>query len=117
VVASLFVVRVGAGLSLRGLIDRLRVILRAEPHLVLKIETVVGATMGTALREALDETFDEAAAASSLAFYPASTIPTVPLPIPSEVSAVRFKVDLSFVAALDLSQHASGSLHAAAKRR
>ena len=114
VVASLFVVRVGAGLSLRELLDRLRLQLCEQPDLVLKVEAIVGSTLGVALREALDESFDEEVAATSLAFYAADAIPSVPKPIPAEVTDVHFKADLTFLEPLDLSQLGGQGLYGAA---
>ena len=58
VVASLFAERTATGISLRGLVDRIRDRIVAEPDLVFKLHDVVARTLGTSLNESMAVAFD-----------------------------------------------------------
>jgi hypothetical protein len=96
-VASLFVERTGAGTSLRELLNVIRRHLGSRPDLLLRLETIVGVTLGNALPRALDETFDLEFAERSLSFYRAADIPSIRSELPSGVSEVHLKSDLTGV--------------------
>lgn len=118
VVASLFVERAGMGLSLGGLLDDVRQKLGTRPDLLLNAEVVVGRTLGNALPRALGESFDVQLAEASLGFYRADDIPSVATPLPSGVSDVRFRADLSNLEPLNPTGIIRGTLfHAATLAR
>jgi hypothetical protein len=94
-VASLFVERAGAGTTLGQLLDSIRSRLAPRPDLVLRIEQVVAASLGTSWRNALDQRFDNELARDSLAFFEAHQIPSVDPPLPRNVSEVRFVSDFA----------------------
>jgi len=95
IVASVFVERVGAGLSLAELLARLEQRLEHVPALVLKLHQQVAATLGTSLQQGLSMAFDEQLARRSICFFHASSIPGLRAPFPTGVSSVRFTADLS----------------------
>ena len=95
ILASLFVETSGGGLSLEGLISRVEAHLTCYPRSIVKLHTVIADTLGTALPSALSQRFDEQLAFGSVAFYDLALIPAVRGALPSEVSAVRFRSDIS----------------------
>ena len=103
-VASLFVETAGGGLSLSALVERIEACLGSKPELILKLHSVLADTLGTGLVVGLGQRFDEELALSSLAFYDLSTIPAVRGPLPPEVTAVRFRSDISLVTPIDVQQ-------------
>ena len=103
-VASLFVETAGGGLSLSALVERIEACLGSKPELILKLHSVLADTLGTGLLVGLEQRFDEELALSSLAFYDLSTIPAVRCPLPPEVTAVRFRSDISLVTPIDVQQ-------------
>lgn len=100
--ASIFVETSGGGLSLEALILRVEARLSDRPMLVLKLHTVVAETLGQGLVSALAQRFDEELAFTSIAFYDLATMPAVRHPLPSEVSAIRFRSDLTTLAPLSV---------------
>jgi hypothetical protein len=98
VVASLLVEPSAGGMSLRDLADVIRGRLAGEPELLsLRFDRVLGVTLGNAWRNASESRFDEALAKSSLHFLRADAVPAVSLPLPKEVTDVRFRADLTAV--------------------
>ncbi len=97
VVASLLVEPSAGGMSLRDLADIIRGGLAGEPELSLRFDRVLGVTLGNAWRDASENRFDEALAESSLHFFRADAVPAVSLPLPKEVTDVRFRADLTAV--------------------
>lgn len=97
VIASLVVERIGGGLSLAELLDQARRSVGQHPDLVLRLEQQASSTLGDGWREGLRERFDAGLALSSLAFYPARSIPIVSPSLPAGVRDVRFVSDLSGV--------------------
>ena len=97
VVASLIMPRSTGGLSLGDLLARVRSKLAADLDLVQRLDQVVAQILGHSLQAALQHRFDEAAAATSVRYYAADDVPAVGLPLPAEVTAVRFIADLSGV--------------------
>jgi hypothetical protein len=91
VLASLFVETAGGGLSLGALMSRLQARISSRPELIVKLHTVVADALGSALTQGLTQRFDEQLAISTLAFYDLSAIPAVRGPLPSEITAVRFR--------------------------
>jgi hypothetical protein len=94
-VASLFVETSGGGLSLQSLIERIEHRIARDPRALTKLHAVVADTLGAALPHALGQRYDEQLAFSSLSFFDLMSIPSVPAPLPLEVSGVRFRSDIT----------------------
>jgi hypothetical protein len=95
IIASLFVERIGGGISLRRLFEQTRQLLADDAVLLTQFDASFYATVGSAWNDAMDESFDSELAEESLAFFDASSVPKVRTPIPPGVSDVRFCSDLS----------------------
>lgn len=102
-IASICTERSAGGSTLGALIDRLRTLIADDPILSMRVEAVLALTLGGDLVEARREAFDDQLAAQSLKFFDVATVPRPVGPIPAEVSGVRFIVDLSRTADVDLS--------------
>lgn len=101
-IASLCTERSGGGTSLRELLAKARAQLSGDPALLLRLESVVGGTLGESLSRALDESYDLEMATQSLGFYEVDAVPRPPGPLPREVREVRFTADLTHIEAVDL---------------
>lgn len=113
-VASLFVERVGGGISLGRLFEELRNLFAADARLLSRFDKVFYATLGAGWADALEECFDAELAQESLQFYDARNIPRIDEPLPSGIADVRFSSDLSVSTPLLLGDFASrGALFAA----
>jgi hypothetical protein len=114
VVASLFVERVGGGVSLRQLFDEIRTRLVSQPALVTELDVVFYSTLGSSWEDAIDECFDQELAEESLRFFDAKDVPKVEGQIPPTVSEVHFRADLSSINPLEYEdlRHAGGLLEA-----
>lgn len=106
-IASLFVERSQAGQSLVALLEEIRSRIIDRPDLLLHVDEIVGLTLGSSWRHALQERFDEKLAADSLAFYRASAVPSVNPQIPLTVSNVHFMADLTDLQPVNLSAYRS----------
>lgn len=98
VVASLFTERSPSGISIRELIEQIKVRIAAHADLVLKLHEVVASTLGASLKEALPMAFDERLAASSLKFYDLRKVPAIRGQLQAGVSDVHFRSDLCALA-------------------
>jgi Putative PD-(D/E)XK family member, (DUF4420) len=92
----------GGGTSLRDLLNKIRSRLSGDSLLLLHLESVVGATLGRSLLEAMGEAYDVQMADQSLRFFEVAAVPRPGGPIPFEVSDVRFLVDLTHVRTVQL---------------
>ena len=93
-IASICVERSGGGVSLGDLLGQIRGRLKGETTLLLHLESVVGATLGRNLIEALGDRFDLQLADDSIRFVEAGSVPRPPEPMPFEVTEVSFVSDL-----------------------
>jgi hypothetical protein len=93
--ASLFVERVGGGLSLRELIREIEALVATNADLLFKLHNTTAETLGSALQEALSIRFDLRIAASSLQFYDLRAIPALRDEPPAGVSDIHFRSDLT----------------------
>lgn len=100
-IASVFVERAGAGVSLEEMQEKLRTRI-TSPELIFHLERVVGLTLGENLGQALDERFDWELAKDSLAFFNAQDIPSVSKELPLGVSEVHFKSDLTHLVPIEI---------------
>lgn len=113
-IASLFVNRSGAGLSLGDLLNRVRDKVAGTTDLAFILERVVAGTLGHNWEYGLEERFDYETARQSLAFYDASNVPSVDPKLREGVSHVRFQSDLSRSEPVKLAEYKQfGSLFAA----
>lgn len=114
-VASTYAQRTGNGVSISDFIDRLRdTVPRAD--LILRLERLVAATLGDCWPHGLRDHFDEQAAESSLRFFSAAAIPSIPTALPAALTQVRFIADLSGVEPLeDADLREAGGIHSAAR--
>ena len=94
-VASLFVERSGGGTSLRHLFESTRARLMSNVEVTARFDATFYASLDSGWEDAMNEAFDWELARESLAFFDSENIPTVPTPVPTAVSDVRFCSDLS----------------------
>lgn len=94
-IASMFVERTGAGLSVLELANQIRARVSNNPDALLRIDQVIGLTLGENWRYASEERFDQALAQTSLTFFEAEVVPALEWDIPPGISEVRFKADLT----------------------
>jgi len=85
--------RTGGGTSLNTLVNHIRARV-SDPEKILKVERVISASLGSDLHGALEVSFDEEVATSSLQIFDSNIIPTPSTDLPSEVSHVKFTSDL-----------------------
>jgi len=97
VIASVFVERSGGGVSIAELVESVRTRAANDPQALFRLDKLLAANLGHNWRNALDERFDLELARASTAFYPAERIPSVGPAVPSEVTEVRFRSDISGV--------------------
>jgi len=103
-VASLFVEALAGGTPVKSLLGALRGRLAARPELALRVESVTAQTLGRSWESAIEEPFDWERAHESLRFFESHRIPSVARELPSEVSDVRFRSDLSGLAGLSIGE-------------
>lgn len=115
--ASIFVERTGAGVSVLELANQVRRKVSKDPELLMHIDQVIGLTLGENWRYASEERFDKDLAQDSLAFFEAGVIPALNWQIPPGITEVRFKADLTGRPTADLRQYRTmGGLYQAALR-
>jgi len=110
IIASLFTERLNSGVTIMELADNIRGKLQAFPSLIEHLDRIVITTLGDSWRAAYEEVFDKQLALSTLQFYDATNLPSIPLPLPIGLSDVHFRVDLSGCSPSNLSSLAKGSL-------
>lgn len=94
-IASVFVENSQAGVSIEDLREKIQTRLINNLEVLLHIDRVIALTLGDAWQQASEARFDERLAEESLAFYETSVIPSVDPNLPSGVSEVRFRSDLT----------------------
>lgn len=101
-VASVSVENSQAGVSIEDLREKIQIRLSNNLDALLHIDRVIALTLGDAWEQASDARFDERLAEESLAFYETSTIPSVDPNLPSGVSGVRFRSDLTEISTTEI---------------
>ena len=95
VLVASFMLRIAdGGASVNDLVDTIRARVR-DPNLLIQLDSGIAQTLGHHWRSARDNRFDLQAATQSLRFFDAARVPSVATPVPSEVTAVHFRVDLT----------------------
>lgn len=95
ILISLFIEASGGGTSLLDLIERIEEQLGGDANLLLKFQETIAEGLGDNASTALSLRFDENLARSSLQVYELTSIPAIREKLPTEVSQVRFRSDLS----------------------
>ena len=95
ILISLFVETTGGGLSLLQLVQRIEKQLDGRVDLILKLQEIVTEGLGEAAATTLAMRFDENLAKSSIRVYELGAIPAIRDGVPSEVSQLRFRSDIS----------------------
>jgi hypothetical protein len=95
--ASIRCERSSNGLSLIDLLRRVRNCCNENLDLIQKLESIVGATLGSDVEHLEKYCYDDAIAVDSLEFYDWHSIPSLPLPLPPGISHVKYTVDFSMV--------------------
>jgi len=117
-IASLFVEHAGSGTSVMELIESIRLRISKHPDLVLQFDRMIALTIGKYWRYASEERFDRELAEESLAFFEPCAIPMINPSLPTGVSSVHFKSDLTGRPTANLVHYrAMGGLFQAALRR
>jgi len=100
VVASLFVKHHSNGVSIKGLLDSIAQSVN-DVHLLQKLFGLVAKTMGNGLEQSIKAKFDYALAKRSIKYYKHQDIQKISIQnVPSKVSQVKFRSDLSPVPAV-----------------
>jgi Putative PD-(D/E)XK family member, (DUF4420) len=94
-IASMFVEPNGGGQSLAELIAEVELLLRSDDQARLKLQNVVASSLGSSLLRALEMRFDEHLSRTTLLFFDALDIPAIRSDIPSGVSHIHFRGDLT----------------------
>lgn len=102
-VASVSVENSQAGVSIEDLREKIQIRLSNNFDALLHIDRVIALTLGDAWQQISDARFDERLAEESLAFYETSTIPSVDPNLPSGVSGVHFRSDLTEIPKTEIS--------------
>ena len=95
IVASVSIESSQAGVSIADLREKIQTCLGSNLDKLLHIDRVIAHTLGDARQQASDARFDERIAEEALAFYETSKIPSVSPDLPTGVSEVRFRSDLT----------------------
>ena len=104
-IASVSVKSSQAGVSISDLREKIQTRLGSELDPLLHIDRVIALTLGDAWQQASDTRFDERLAEESLAFYETSGIPSVNPNLPSGVSRVHFRSDLTECPTIEISHY------------
>jgi hypothetical protein len=116
-VASLVVMSSPQGASIADLLRDLHRRLSRFPTVKYRVDRIAAESLGIAWGEAYSLQFDVEKAMDSLAFYDASAVPAISLPLSPGVSDVHFISDLSGIDPWTAAQlHRSGGLFAAVAR-
>ena len=97
-VTSISVENSQAGASIGDLREKIQTRLSSNFDSLLHIDKVIALTLGDAWQQASNARFDEMLAEESLVFYETSKIPSVNPNLPTGVSEVRFRSDLTAIA-------------------
>ena len=111
VLVSLFAETTGGGLSLFDLIERIEQSLGGDVGLQLKLQETIAEALGRTASAAFSMRFDENVARSSLQIYELGSIPAIRGSLPSELTQVRFRSDLSRVVPASRTNLANESTH------
>ena len=106
-IASVFVERVGGGISINELMEKIKTKINGQPMLIFQLEKIIAQTLGNGLQNGLSERFDYELAENSLRFYDYRVLPSINPNLPSGVSEVKFTSDFNEKQSIDLSYYRS----------
>jgi Putative PD-(D/E)XK family member, (DUF4420) len=112
IIASLFAELSASGPSITDLIDQITA--RVPPALQARLQQLALTALGNTWREADTARFDRELAAASLRFFDSASVPSICPPIPSSVTEVRFRADLTNATSLSRQECQTLGLLAAA---
>ncbi|MFT3786025.1 MAG: PD-(D/E)XK motif protein [Tepidisphaeraceae bacterium] len=97
IIASMFCRRAAGGISVAELWELVRRHVGGMPDLSLRIDATVMHTLGESWKASLKTRFDHQLARSSLRFFSVESIPSIGNDLPSELSEIRYRVDVTTV--------------------
>jgi hypothetical protein len=100
VLASIYVEKVVGGTSIAELINLITRRLGTDAKSIVKLQKSVAETLGSAIVDSLNMSFDELLAQQSLRYFDLHAIPAIRPPVPIEVSEVHFRSDLTNIVPL-----------------
>ena len=102
-IASIFIRQSNTGQNIQDLIDSITLKISNELELIEKLNTLISKTLGNSLEQSIKIKFDYETAKSSLRFYSYQDIKKIEeIYIPTEVSGVKYKSDLSTITFVNL---------------
>jgi len=102
-IASVFVRQNNSGKNIQQLVDNITVKVQDDLELIDKLNNIVCRTLGNSLEQSIKIKFDYQIAKDSLQFYKHQDIKKIEeIHIPTEVSEVRYKSDLSEINSTDI---------------
>jgi hypothetical protein len=102
VIASIWIEAMAGGMSLSELLRSIEAKLAGQANQILRLRTIVAATLGDSLPKAMQWCFDRELAISSICYFDATAIPAIRPPLPSNVLSARFVSDLTGCSAIDV---------------
>lgn len=110
IISSIFARQSSNGKSISDLIESIKERIESDV-LIQKLLRIVGGTLGNVLEQGLAISFDYELGKDSINFYDSSTVSKIErIHIPSRVSDVKFKSDLSEVETIDPEKHSISGL-------
>ena len=106
-VVSLFVERSAEGLTVLDLVDRIQAQIQNDLSLLTHLHRNVTLTLASDWQQAASFKFNHRLAKESVRLFDAGSIPSIILPVPMEVTEVKFKANLSRTIPSDVSSLAS----------
>lgn len=117
-IASVFVERVGTGMSIMELSELVRSRIDSNSDLLFYLERIIGLTLGKEWQSAATDRFDYNLAKRSLMYYLSDDIPCITSEIPKGVSEVHFVANLEAAQTVDKKTlNSSGGIFKAALSR
>lgn len=95
VIVSMFVEQATGGRSLGDMWDEVRDLVSGAPELRVRIDEVCLAALGNTWQQARAVSFDEQLAVASLGYFDVRDIPRLPSDVPTGVTQIRFRSDVS----------------------
>lgn len=106
-IASILVERDEGGKSVIDLVEEIRDEIFQDTSALAHFEITLARALQAVWSRAAEERFDYRLATDSIRYFDTNTIPSVPQPIPKEISHVRFRVNLEGIESIDRTSLAS----------
>ena len=95
IIGSTWIEPLAGGISISRLLSKIEDRLQNDGQAVMRLRTIVAATLGDSLPYAADWSFDLELAKASLGYFNSEEIPAIRPPLPPGVSSARFVSDLN----------------------